>query len=37
VPSGRYWEKASGFNKTKLSNIDNLWLAASQAKVTVRS
>ena len=37
VPSGRYWEMASGFDKTKLSNIDNLWLAASQAKVMVQS
>jgi hypothetical protein len=37
VPSGRYWEMASGFDKTKLTNIDNLWLAASQAKVLVRS
>ncbi|MDH4393873.1 MAG: hypothetical protein QE285_20910 [Aquabacterium sp.] len=37
VPSGRYWEIASGFNKTKLRDIDNLWLAASQAKVLVRS
>lgn len=37
VPSGRYWEMASGFDKTKLSHIDNLWLAAWQAKVTVPS
>jgi len=37
VPSGRYWEMASGFDKTKLSTIDNLWLAASQAKVMVQS
>ncbi len=37
VPSGRYWEMASGFDKTKLTNIDNLWLAAAQAKVMVRS
>ena len=37
VPSGRYWEMASGFNKTKISNIDNLWLAAAQGKVTARS
>jgi len=31
VPSGRYWEVASGFDKTKLHDIDNLWLASSQA------
>ncbi len=37
VPSGRYWEIASRFDKTKLSNIDNLWLAASEAKVKVPS
>ena len=35
VPSGRYWEIASKFDKTKLSDIDDLWLAASQAKVAV--
>ncbi|MEI6759728.1 MAG: hypothetical protein WCO22_04665 [Betaproteobacteria bacterium] len=37
VPSGRYWEMASGFDKTKLSHIDNLWLAAWQAKAMVPS
>jgi len=37
VPSGRYWEMANQFNKTKLCKIDKLWLAAAQAKVTVRS
>jgi len=37
VPSGRYWEAASGFDKTKLSHIDNLWLAAWQAKAMVPS
>ncbi len=37
VPCGRYWEIASRFDKTKLSNIDNLWLAASQSKVMVPS
>ena len=26
VPSGRYWEHAAEFDKTKLSDIDNLWL-----------
>ena len=35
VPCGRYWEIASRFDKTKLSDIDELWLAASQAKVMV--
>lgn len=32
VPSGRYWEMASGFDKAKLTRIDNLWLAALQAR-----
>lgn len=26
VPSGRYWEHTAEFDKTKLSDIDNLWL-----------
>lgn len=37
VPSGRYWEMVSGFDKTKLRHIDNLWLAALQAKLMVPS
>jgi hypothetical protein len=28
VASGRYWEHAAEFDKTKLSDIDNLWLQA---------
>lgn len=35
VPCGRYWEMASRFDKTKLSEIDDLWLAASQGKVAM--
>jgi hypothetical protein len=31
VPSGRYWEHEAEFDKTKLSNIDHLWLQAMQA------
>ena len=30
VPSGRYWECAAEFDKTKLSDIDHLWLQARQ-------
>jgi hypothetical protein len=26
VASGRYWEHTAEFDKTKLSDIDNLWL-----------
>jgi hypothetical protein len=26
VPSGRYWEHTAEFDKTKLSDIDSLWL-----------
>lgn len=32
VPSGRYWEVASGFDKQELSDVDNLWLAAMHKK-----
>ena len=28
VSSGRYWEHTAEFDKTKLSEIDNLWLKA---------
>ena len=28
VASGRYWEHAAEFDKTKLSDIDSLWLQA---------
>jgi hypothetical protein len=28
VASGRYWEHAAEFDKTKLSDIDSLWLKA---------
>ncbi|WP_310626753.1 hypothetical protein [Limnohabitans sp.] len=28
VPSGRYWEHTAEFDKTKLSDIDSLWLQA---------
>jgi len=31
VPSGRYWERAAEFDKTKLSEIDHMWLQAMQA------
>jgi len=31
VPSGRYWEREAEFDKTKLSDIDSLWLQAMQA------
>jgi hypothetical protein len=31
VPSGRYWEREAEFDKTKLSEIDHLWLQAMQA------
>lgn len=31
VPSGRYWEREAEFDKTKLSEIDSLWLQALQA------
>ncbi len=30
VPSGRYWECEAEFDKTKLSDIDHLWLQARQ-------
>lgn len=30
VPSGRYWERAAEFDKTKLRDIDHLWLQAMQ-------
>ena len=31
VPSGRYWEHVSEFDKAKLSDIDSLWLQAIRA------
>ncbi len=31
VASGRYWEHAAEFDKTKLSDIDSLWLQAMRA------
>ena len=31
VPSGRYWEHEAEFDKTKLSDIDRLWLQTLQA------
>jgi hypothetical protein len=31
VSSGRYWEHAAEFDKTKLSDIDTLWLQAMRA------
>ncbi len=31
VASGRYWEHTAEFDKTKLSDIDNLWLQAITA------
>ena len=31
VPSGRYWEESSNFDKEKLSAIDDLWLLAADA------
>ena len=34
VPSGRYWEVASTFDKNKLHAIDNLWLAATEVMAT---
>ncbi|BDU55782.1 hypothetical protein [Limnohabitans sp. TEGF004] len=38
VPSGRYWEHTAEFDKTKLSDIDSLWLQviASDQAVTLR-
>jgi hypothetical protein len=32
VASGRYWEHTAEFDKTKLSDIDNLWLQAITAE-----
>ena len=34
VPSGRYWEHTAEFDKTKLSDIDGLWLQAMQARMS---
>jgi hypothetical protein len=31
VPSGRYWEVASGFDAHALRGVDDLWLAACQS------
>jgi hypothetical protein len=31
VASGRYWEHTAEFDKTKLSDIDSLWLQAITA------
>ena len=31
VPSGRYWEREAEFDKTKLSDIDHMWLQTLQA------
>ena len=31
VPSGRYWEREAEFDRTKLRDIDSLWLQALQA------
>jgi hypothetical protein len=31
VPSGRYWEHTAEFDKTKLSDIDSLWLQVIKA------
>jgi hypothetical protein len=28
VPSGRYWEELASFDKSKLSEIDAIWLEA---------
>jgi len=32
VPSGRYWEVASDFDKQALCDLDDLWLAAMDKK-----
>jgi hypothetical protein len=34
VPSGRYWEHTAEFDKTKLSDIDSLWLQAMREPLT---
>jgi hypothetical protein len=37
VPSGRYWEHTAEFDKTKLSDIDSLWLQAMREPLTHES
>ena len=37
VPSGRYWEHAAEFDKTKLSDIDSLWLQAMREPISNES
>ena len=32
VPSGRYWEHLEGLDESKLSQIDDMWLQALQAR-----
>jgi hypothetical protein len=34
VPSGRYWEHTSDFDKSKLRDIDNLWLQVMREPVS---
>jgi hypothetical protein len=37
VPSGRYWEHTAEFDKTLLSNIDDLWLQVARNPMAIEA